>query len=153
MGENLSKEDIFLMMKSYENNVKYNTQLYDRQEILVKEQIKVIENLKDITIEQQKVNTQLGTLINSLAEHNMFCNTVATDINKSLTNVGGSVDKANKHITDYHISNVQEHGGLRHNLIGISGGLIAVIIALIVALEKIWSKSDIIEAVAKHLGL
>ena len=63
MGELLSKEDVFLMMKSYENNVKYNTQLYDRQEVLVKEQTIIIENLKSITTSQEKVNTQLKTLI------------------------------------------------------------------------------------------
>jgi hypothetical protein len=139
MVENLSKEDIFLMMKSYENNVKYNTQLYDRQEILVKEQTKVIDNLKNITIEQQKVNTQLGTLITTLTDHNSVCNTNVTDISKTLT--------------DNNLNNVKEHGNLRYHLIGISGGLLVVVIALIAALEKIWSKSDIIDAVAKYIGI
>jgi hypothetical protein len=139
MGEILSKEDVFLMMKSYENNVKYNTQLYDRQEVLVKEQSKVIDNLKIITIEQQKVNSQLEILIKTITDNNILCNSGVSDISKS--------------IMDSHINNVKEHGRLKYHLIGISGGLMVVIIALITALEKIWSKSDIIDAVAKYIGL
>jgi len=139
MTELLSKEDVFLMMKSYENNVKYNTQLYDRQEVLVKEQAKVIDNLKDITIEQQKVNSQLETLVKTLTEHNALCNNSVTNINKS--------------ITDSRINNVKEHSRLRYHLIGISSGLVVVVIALITALEKLWSKSDIIDAVAKYIGV
>jgi len=139
MNELLSKEDVFLMMKSYENNVKYNTQLYDRQEVLVQEQVKVINNLKDITIEQQKVNSQLEILITSIKDHNVLCNTGVTSIGKS--------------IIDSRINNVKEHGKLRYHLVGISGGLILVIIALITAFEKLWSKSDIIDAVAKYIGV
>lgn len=139
MAEILSKEDVFLMMKSYENNVKYNTQLYDRQEVLVKEQGKVVDNLKDITLEQQKVNNHLETLIKTLTDHNNLCNTGVSDISKS--------------IVESRISNVKEHGRLKYHLIGISGGLLVVIIALITALEKVWSKSDIIDAVAKYIGV
>jgi len=139
MSEILSKEDVFLMMKSYENNVKYNTQLYDRQEVLVKEQAKVIDNLKDITMEQQKVNTQLETLIKTLTDHNALCNSSVTDISKS--------------IVESRINNVKEHSKLRYHLVGISAGLLVVIIALITALEKLWSKSDIIDAVAKYIGV
>lgn len=139
MSELLSKEDVFLMMKSYENNVKYNTQLYDRQEVLVKEQAKVIDNLKDITLEQQKVNVQLETLVKTLTEHNTLCNTGVTNINKS--------------ITDGHINNVKEHSKLRYHLVAISGGLVVVIVALISALGKMWDKVDIIEAVAKYIGV
>jgi len=138
MAETLSKEDVFLMMKSYENNVKYNTQLYDRQEVLVQEQGKVIDNLKDITLEQQKVNTHLETLIKTIKEHNILCNTSATDLGKS--------------IVDSRINNVKEHSKLRYHLVAISGGLLVVIIALITAFEKLWSKSDIIDAVAKFIG-
>jgi len=139
MAELLSKEDVFLMMKSYENNVKYNTQLYDRQEVLVKEQEKVIDNLKNITVEQQKVNLQLETLIKTLTNHNSLCNTGVTDISKS--------------ITESRINNVKEHSKLRYHLIGISGGLIVIVITLIAALEQMWSKSDIIDAVAKYIGV
>ena len=139
MGELLSKEDVFLMMRSYENNVKYNTQLYDRQEILVSEQGKIIENLKDITNEQKTVNSQLKILIDTLTSHNALCDANVSDISKS--------------ITDTHITNVKEHSKLRYHLVGISGGLLVVIIALITALEKIWSKSDIIDAVAKYIGI
>ncbi len=139
MSEILSKEDVFLMMKSYENNVKYNTQLYDRQEVLVKEQAKVIDNLKDITVEQQKVNTQLETLIKTLTDHNALCNSSVTDVSKS--------------IVESRINNVKEHSKLRYHLVGISAGLLVVIIALITALEKLWSKSDIIDAVAKYIGV
>ena len=139
MTEVLSKEDVFLMMKSYENNVKYNTQLYNRQEILVKEQAVAIDNIKNITVEQQKVNAQLKTLIKTLEDHNSLCASNAVDISKS--------------ITSSYISNVQEHSKLRYHLIGISGGLFVVIIALISAFEKLWSKSDIIDAVAKYIGV
>jgi len=139
MAELLSKEDVFLMMKSYENNVKYNTQLYDRQEVLVKEQEKVIDNLKNITTEQQKVNSQLEILVKALTEHNALCNSSVVDISKS--------------IVDSRINNVKEHSKLRYHLIGISSGLVVVIIALIAALEKVWSKADIIDAVAKYIGV
>jgi len=139
MSELLSKEDVFLMMKSYENNVKYNTQLYDRQEVLVQEQVKVIDNLKDITLEQQKVNTQLETLINTIKDHNTLCNIGVTDISKS--------------IVSSRINNVKEHSKLRYHLVGISGGLVLIIIALITAFEKLWDKSDIIDAVAKFIGV
>jgi len=135
----LSKDDVFLMMKSYENNVKYNTQLHDRQETLIKEQVKVVENIKDITIEQQKVNSQLKVIIDALSEHNALCNSGVTSITKN--------------VTDGRVDNVKEHGKLRYHLIAISGGLVVVIIALITALEKIWSKSDIIDAVATFIGV
>jgi len=139
MAELLSKEDVFLMMKSYENNVKYNTQLYDRQEVLVKEQAKVIDNLKNITLEQQKVNTQLETLIKTLTDHNTLCNSGVSEISKS--------------IVESRINNVKEHSKLRYHLVGISGGLIVIIISLITAFGKLWSKSDIIDAVATYIGV
>jgi hypothetical protein len=139
MAEILSKEDVFLMMKSYENNVKYNTQLYDRQEILVKEQSKIIDNLKTITDTQEKVNNQLEILVNTLTSHNALCNISVSDISKS--------------ITEGYINNVREHSKLKYHMVGISGGLLVVIIALITAFEKLWSKSDIIDAVAKYIGV
>lgn len=118
----ISKEDVFLMMKSYENNVKYNTQLYDRQDIMVKEQVKVIDSLREITIEQQQVNAQLKILIDTLTTHNALCNVTSTDITKS--------------ISDGQLSNVRDHGKLRYHLIGISSGLIVIIIGLVTALGK-----------------
>jgi len=139
MGEHLSQEDMFLMMRSYENTVRMNTQLFERQEVMLREQDKMVENLSELTIKQKEINRQLGTLVTNLTSHNSSCGIGITEVTRV--------------INEGHISNVTEHGKLRYHLITISGGLVVVIIALIVALEKIWSKSDIIDAVAKYIGI
>lgn len=145
MGDALNKDDLYNMFKSYEINVKYNIQLYDRQEILVKEQEKVLQGIKEVTEKQADIFRQIDSLFKTINENNTSCKTNIVDATISLK-------KVSEQLTDLTLLNVKEHGNIKTNLMVISVGLSSVVIALIIALGKIWEKSDIIDAVAKFIG-
>ncbi len=139
-SNNLISKDVMLnMIESHKTNTEYNTKLYLRQEALVKEQTKATENLLQIVEKQKEINNQLASLITTMSSHNTIMRT--------------SVDDLKKDIKSDHINNVKEHGKIKNHLIGLTGGMIVVVIGLLSALGSMWSKVDIIDAVAKHLGL
>ena len=145
MSDALNKDDLYNMFKSYEINVKYNIQLYDRQEILVKEQEKVLQGIKEVTEKQADIFRQIDALFKTINENNTSCKTNIVDATVSLK-------KVSEQLTDLTLLNVKEHGNIKTNLMVISVGLSSVVIALIIALGKIWEKSYIIDAVAKFIG-
>jgi hypothetical protein len=144
-NEILTKDDLLNMMNSYKSNVEFTQELLSSQKVLVDEQGKIINKLSDITSAQEKVGMHLEHLIKTLTEHNSSCQNNVGEASSAIKDVTKKIDETK-------IENIKDHGLLKNHLMVISGGLLAVIVALIVALEKIWSKSDIIDAVAKHVG-
>lgn len=151
MGD-LNKDDLYNMFKSYENNVKYNIQLYDRQEALIKEQGIIVNNLALILDKQSDVARSIETLIKSLVDHNTTSSENIIETKSAVVTNTDKISGVSDQITKLKIDNIKGHGELKTGLIVISVGLSSVVIALIVALGKIWEKSDIIDSVAKFIG-
>jgi len=141
----LTKDDLLNMIDSYKSNVEFNKELISSQKVLIDEQGKIIDKLADITHAQEKVGMHLETVIKTLSEHNTSCRS-------NIGEASGEIKDLSKKVDQGKIENIKDHSFLKNHLMVLSGGFIAVIIALIVALEKIWSKSDIIDAVAKYIG-
>lgn len=146
----ISKEDLFLMMRSYENTVRLNTSLHERQEVLVTEQGKVIENLSEITNKQAEINRHLVSLVDKLTRHADECTQSVTDITQMVTDNQADLLQVSNEIRTESLKN---HGKTNNKLIAISGGFITVIIALITVFFRLWEKSDLVDAIAKHLGV
>lgn len=153
MSDQLNKDDLYNMFKSYENNVKYNIQLYDRQETLIKEQGTIISNISLVIEKQAEITRSIENLIKSLVDHNQSS---LENISIAKSAVATNTDKikgVSDQIIDLKIGAIKDHGELKTGLIVISVGISSVVIALIVALGKIWEKSDIIDSVAKFIGV
>jgi len=142
----LTKDDLLNMMDSYRSNVEFNKQLIESQEDLITEQGQIIDKLSEIADIQKDISTNLKEVVKTLTEHNTSCN-------NSIVEASSNLKEVQKKLDDSKIDNIKEYSKIKNLLITISGGLVAVIIALVLALEKMWSKADIIDEVAKYIGI
>lgn len=154
MGDDtLNKDDIYLMLKSYENQVQYTTRLYDRQDRLILEQEKIVNNLVTIVEKQSDLARSIDSLVKTLIEQNNHSIGSMAETKSSVVNNAEKIQGISGQINDLKVDSIKDHGELKTGLIVISVGLSSVVIALIVALGKIWEKSDIIDSVAKFIGV
>lgn len=134
-----AKDLLVAMLESHDVTSEYNNKLHTKQIQLLDEQNKASDNMLQILDKQKEINIQLESLIKSLTNHDLTCGTNASEIAKD--------------IKEDLINNVKEHNRLKLHMVGVSSGLIVIIISLITTISIIWSKVDIIDAVAKHLGI
>ena len=152
MGD-INKDDLYNMFKSYENNVKYNIQLYDRQDKLIKEQTSMIVSVGVIAEKLTGINRSLDELIKSVSDHNSISHDERADLQEKAKTIKTSIDAVSGQITDLKIGGIKQHGMLRISLVAIASVLSTIVIGLVITLQKMWAKSDIIDAVAKFIGL
>ena len=153
MSGELNKDDLYNMLKSYENNIKYNIQLYDRQDTLIKEQGSIISNLSLVLEKQSDLTRAVESLLKSLIDHNSTSLENILGTKTEVISNASHIKEVSKQVTELQIGGIKDHGELKTGLIVISVGLSSVVIALVVALGKIWEKSDIIDSVAKFIGV
>lgn len=129
----LDREDLFLLMKSYENNIQQNTI--------------VVEQLKHILETQKILCTQINEMIDKLGGYTNKLTQFESTACKEISNL--KVDMS-KNRTD----SAKEHSGLNLKLYVAWGGTALVIISLISLLYQFTGPlKTSIELIAKHLGV
>lgn len=152
-GEQLNKDDLFLMLKSYENQVEFTTRLYDRQNLLIKEQEKIVASLTNVVEKQTEIQRDIEKLFRSIIEHNAINVGSLLDTKTAVVSNGDKISGVAGQLVDLKIIDIKYQSDVKVWLIAISVAISSVILSLGGALWKIWEKSDIIDAVAKFIGV
>ena len=127
-SKELSRDDLFLLMQSYKNTVESNTILLEQQKLLLDQHNEIIRKEADLLNIVYKVLEKCEGL---------------PDLKTDLENK----------ITTCHSESTKERSDLKTNTIYIIAGMSSVVLSLIGLVVIIWSKLDIIEKIAKHLGV
>lgn len=130
MPENkeLNRDDLFLLMQSYKNTVESNTILLEQQKKLLEHQNVIIGKQKEVSISLNKVLEKFGM-------------------------VGDMKGEVLEQINNCHLTCVQDRGSIKQRLIFLYAGMSLVTISLIGLVITVFDKMDLIEKIAKHLGV
>lgn len=121
----LKKEDLFLLLESYEQQI-------DSNKTLLEQQSKLIEQHNLILTKQNTIRDSVGQLIEKL-----------TGSHSDITNL----------YKDGTLQCFKEHSGIAVRIYLIYIGIGAVVITLMGLLYKAFDKFEILDSIAKHLGV
>ena len=124
-GKPFSKDDLILLLESYQQQVESNRTLMELQS-------KLLEQHNAVLTKQQKI-----------------CDTV----NKVLDKVGDSSLKTIEMYTKGQLQCFKDHSGIKIKLYGLYAGIASIIIVLINLLYDAHNKFEILTEIAKKLGV
>ena len=130
----LSRDDLFLMMKSYENSIRLNNTLLEQQK-------KLIDQHTDIIGNQIKANDMLTEHLTSISKNTENCATFL---------VGMKEDILEK-ITEHKEEDIKQFGQVRNKIYIAMGGSVLIILSLITLTISAFNKYGLIEEVQEIL--
>ncbi len=143
MSGNLSKDDLFLLLQSYENTVKSNQTLLEQQKRSIENHTKLLDQQAELIKTTNEILKRAEILGIELATH-----TIAYTTNSEVIE---------RQIGDNIIENIKSHSNLKLKIVIATTGVCGIVISLIALLERMWSKSStiiiLLEGIAKNLGV
>jgi hypothetical protein len=168
----LSRDDLFLLMKSYENSVQQSTLLMAQQQKILEHQGFILDKQKDVADSTNEILNKLSTCSTNVG---IIENTIKEKIGEIGNTIEHKVEGIGQQFSEGLSSNQQciienrttckadriiasketlkEHNGLKMRLYGAFAGMAIIIISLISLTTQAMDKFDLIESIAKHLGL
>jgi len=153
----LSKDDLFLLLKSYENNVAANTTLLEQTKQVLDKQSKtcdlidkVISDLKIHSDNVFKIESEVIDKVVAVGDNIIKATSSQTE---ALGKMKDDCRTAHTSISTEHVGLSKEHIGIRSKVYILGAGLTAVILSLIIFVGNAFSKFAILDAIAKHLGV
>jgi hypothetical protein len=142
----MSRDDLFLLMQSYENTVQLNTtllnqhqKLLDDSKSLLEKHSEIIINLNSLTDKQQKISETITTVIDKisvLSEHH----------ERNIENIEEKID-------EHRVETLKDHNQQKTKIMVIGATIGAIGITLLTLIVQIWSKYELLETIAKSLGV
>ena len=127
-NKELSRDDLFLLMQSYRNTVESNTILLEQQKKLLEQHNIIIDKQKDVSDGLNKVIEKFGL-------------------------VGDMKSEVLEILSTNRIGCVQDHGSIKQRMIFIYAGIGVIGVSLVSLVITVFNKMDVIEKIAKHLGV
>jgi uncharacterized protein YoxC len=146
----LSKEDLFILLETYQNSIQLNTTLLEKQNAINEKQDALLNKQKQLCDNINKVIHNLSELAKELHDVQQIMNKDCESKQKNLITAIGSVSEK---IDSQSISTVKDHSNLNVKIyvaLGSMGGIIAALIGLLITA---YNKMEVIESIAKHLGV
>lgn len=126
----LDREDLYLLMESYQNTIALNTTLLERQEILNANIERVIKELIAICGNQAKTLEELRGFKTAAHDDSEKAKAAAHDDNEKIL---AALDAGR-------LAEVKEHSAHNNRIYIALAGMISIILALIGLLVKVWPK-------------
>ena len=168
----LSRDDLFLLMKSYENSVQQNTILLTQQQKMLEQQGTILDKQGQVCTSIQSVLDKLTTCgenTNHIEDSiiktiNSFGSAISLETEKVSTAMTSAIDAQTTKIVEYRAGCISDHAGISKNalsnhsninlrlygLFALLGGIIITLISMVIDSNE---KIDIIYKIANHLGL
>ena len=170
--KNFSRDDLFLLMKSYENSVQQNTILLTQQQKLIEQQEKMLQKQGEVCESTRRIVDRLSSC-DTNAEHskhtiigaiNSFGEVISHETQKISTAVITTLNEQTTKMVKLRSDCKEEHNNVisksekGHNKIklkiyGSYAFLGGMIIALVTLVIKAYERTEIISEIAHHLGL
>lgn len=168
----LSRDDLFLMMKSYENSVQQNAVLLNQQQKLLEQQETILNKQGQVCNTINSVAEKLATCGDSVSHiEDTVVNTITSfgaAISKETQKVSIAItsaisDQTNKmveHRSDSkteHISTskdmLRDHSRINLRIYGVYALLTGVVITLVTLIVELTTRMNVINKIAQHFGL
>lgn len=128
----LSRDDLFLLMEAYRNNIELSTTLLQQQNV-------IIEQLKRTTDQQEKICTSI--------------NGVASKLDTCTDELRKTYQETILERTKGQAKSSKEHGSIIHRVNLVYVGIGTLLIPLVAFLIEAFDKLELIHKIAKHLGV
>jgi thiaminase len=142
----MSRDDLFLLLQSYENTVQLNTtllnqhqKLLDDSKNLLEKHSEIITNLNSLTDKQQRISEILTTIIDKisiLSEHH----------ERNIESIEVKIDA-------HRVETLKDHNQQKTKIMVIGASIGAIGITLLTLIGQMWSKYEILDHIAKSLGV
>jgi len=128
----LSRDDLFLLMEAYRNNIELSTTLLQQQN-------QITEQLKKTTMQQEKICTSIDKVANKL-------DTCTDELHKAHQEM--VVEK-----TRCQAQSSKEHGSIIHRVNLVYVGIGALLVQFLAFVIDVFAKLELIRKIADHLGV
>ena len=137
MGESkntvpLNKEDLYLLLESYENQINSNRTLMEQQS-------KLLEQHNQILDKQKEICENVSTVIENMSTH--------------ATNISKEKQELDKVILNNKNKCTNDHSSIVSKIHLLYVGIGAIVITLLGLLYNTYDKFEILKDIAKHLGV
>ncbi len=137
----LSRDDLFLLMKSYENSVTLNTTLLEYQKQLLEKQNEILDRQKELCGAIDKILLDIKTHI----QNSVSLNSNMEGLKRDYLNLKSTASLE-------HVNLSKEHTGINMRTYLGYAAFGTIIISLITVIYKIVDKIDLIDLIAKKVG-
>lgn len=142
----LGRDDLFLLMKSYENNVAINTTLLEQLKHVVEKQNDLLDKHADINILMNQLIKDISVQSEGDRNHTKFISEV---IEKNMQTTKSFEDKNSAE----HKEISEKTTNIKWHIKYIYSGLVSIIISLLTVIYLIVDKLDLIDKIAKFFGV
>jgi uncharacterized coiled-coil DUF342 family protein len=124
MSENLTKDDLVLLMESYRNMIQLHSTILDRTN-------KTTEMLDKVVAKQDMLLTKQASLCNKLGKCVEKLNEAGTKIDNTADKIDNAGKEIRQKIDTHNLSSVKDHGRITNKIYVGWIGMGSIIIALI----------------------
>ncbi len=142
----MSRDDLYLLMQSYENTVQLNTtllnqhqKLLDDSNALLKKHSETSANLNALTDKLERISETLSVVITKIAE-------LSEHHEKNIYNIEEKIDI-------HRLETVTDHSQQKTRITVVGAAVGTVVITLLTIIGQLWTKYEVIDAIAKSLGI
>jgi hypothetical protein len=168
----LSRDDLFLLMKSYENSVQQNTILLNQQQKLIEQQSAMLSKQGEVCESVRSIVNKLATcgdnvdhvqdtIVNTI---NAFGEAINQETQRVTTSLTTAINEQTNQMISHRNSCKEEHTGVttsglkNHNKVtlgiyGVYALLGGIVITVITLAIKEYDKYEILHKIARHLGI
>jgi len=132
----LSRGDLFLMMKSYENTIKLNTTILSQLEKISEQHLLVVEDIRHCSDLMEKMFDKFANQSERINNVNSSVSAVNTSVSSEADSVKSSIIQ---HCLDLSLTLNKEVSSIKIRLIFVYAGIISVILGLVGILSMLLS--------------
>ena len=150
MSDELSKNDLFILMESYKNNIQLNTTLLEQQKQLMTLNIQSIEKQNELCKHVDGIIDKMSNLAIILSENN---SKLSKEITLISTEVSKEVNSISEEINNIGTNLSKEHDKLNFKMWLAFGAMTSTLVAFIYfGVELLDKYSSVLMLVKNHIG-
>ena len=142
----LSRDDLFLLMQSYENTIKLNTMLLEQHKQLIEDQNKILTK-------QIESTTKLGNIFERIESIGTTLSDSLQEIRDRKNDIEEVKDVIQERMNIYHMENVKQFGSIKLGMNITYVAIGSLIVSLLGLTYTVFTKLELLEKISHALGV
>ena len=142
----LSRDDLFLLMQSYENTIKLNTMLLEQHKQLIEDQNKILTK-------QIESTTKLSNIFNGIEAIGATLSASLEEIRERKNDIDQVKETINQKLNEQHLEQIKLFGSLKMGLNITYVAITSLVISLLGLSYTVFTKLELLEKISKSLGV
>lgn len=152
MSDEFTKQDLFILMESYKNNIQLNTTILEQQKQILILNDQFIEKQRDLCDSVDQLINRLNDCSKTLAENHAV---LTGSINSMSSKLSTSLESMSKDIkmesTNACSRLTVDHSNLKNQIYVAMGGMVLIILSLVGLFSSFMNKFDSLATLLKHV--